>query len=96
MQWGDNNSGAVAKTDDSKEISLYPNPVQDVLHVRVPGNATNAACRVSIYDNTGRLLIKNNIFSAVAEITVSSLSQGLYIVNVFDGERNYSTRFVKD
>jgi hypothetical protein len=59
-------------------IELYPIPVRDVLHL---SNGSN--CRsIALYDVQGRLI--RNINRSDADINVSNLSKGMYLVKIRD------------
>jgi hypothetical protein len=62
------------------EISHYPNPVDDVLHI----DAEKSISQVSVYNPVGQqMLIKSNaINSYQTQVDVSSLSPGVYIIKL--------------
>jgi CubicO group peptidase (beta-lactamase class C family) len=70
-------------------ITIYPNPVNDVLHIEGSGPYT-----VAIYNTTGQQLILAN---GVNNTDVSKLPNGLYMAQVTDVNtgKTYRTKFVK-
>jgi hypothetical protein len=56
-------------------ISLYPNPVMDVLNV----SSSNSITKIEVYDFLGKKVASNNNAS---DVNVSALGKGAYIVKV--------------
>ena len=70
------------------KIAIFPNPVQNVLHVNLGENKTG---NLEVYDLQGNLMLCKNIASEKG-IDVSFLSSGLYFV-LIDGR--YISHIVK-
>ena len=72
-------------------ISLYPNPTKDVLNIE-----TNSATKLnySVINYLGQVVktgsIENNL------INVSSLNAGIYILEVNDGQKSVTKKFIKE
>lgn len=60
-------------------VSVYPNPVNDILHITELTSAAN----VSITDTKGREILKQNI-SDNGTLDLKDLSSGLYILSIRD------------
>lgn len=58
-------------------VSLYPNPVEEVLNIK---NAVIAIDIVKFYDLNGRLVLENE--NVEDQINVSQLPQGVYILEI--------------
>ncbi|WP_262148084.1 fibronectin type III domain-containing protein [Chryseobacterium foetidum] len=75
---------------DQTEIILYPNPVKTVLNIK----NISAKANYKIYSAAGQLvssgLIVNN------KIDVSRLINGLYIIDVVDGNITVQKKFIKE
>lgn len=66
-------------------FTLYPNPVTgDVLNIRT---TINDSYSVSIFDLSGKLLIKKKDVSSTQEINISHLSKGIYFVKTISGNK---------
>nr|NQU92264.1 Omp28-related outer membrane protein [Bacteroidota bacterium] len=65
------------ETESIREISLYPNPAEDMVCI---SNIQNAM--VSMYDLNGREVLKKAIVQPNNPIDVSFLKQGTYIVEI--------------
>jgi hypothetical protein len=86
----------VKQLEDLGEITLFPNPVSNVLNIALPSN-TNASS-IRIFDVTGRTVISKSIADSqgLLSIDVSSLEAGMYIFSC-DGNNstNRQVRFIK-
>lgn len=81
---------------DSAEVfdsfQFYPNPASETLHL----SSQAAIERISVVDITGKQIMNQQIDALNAEINISALSNGLYILNVEIDGRSASYKFVKD
>jgi hypothetical protein len=85
-----------AETEDltaDDYLSVYPNPVQELLNVV----SLNDISRITIYDISGRNWIGNLYESGVKELTipVGSLKQGLYLIKIEGPDKVYIKKFIK-
>ncbi|MBR6132902.1 MAG: T9SS type A sorting domain-containing protein, partial [Bacteroidales bacterium] len=72
-------------------IKLYPNPAQSTLTIDGEG-----VSRIAVIDITGRTIAEKNVEGTRNNIDVSSLNDGVYFLQVFDGKGNKTThKFVK-
>ncbi len=81
----------------SSELSLYPNPVMDILSVVLDGFDEGGAVEVSVFDLSGKRL--QDSFShggAVLIIDTRSYPSGLYVVRVVGGGAAREAKFVKE
>ncbi|MBA3649335.1 MAG: T9SS type A sorting domain-containing protein, partial [Chitinophagales bacterium] len=69
---------------NKKQISIFPNPATDQLHIEAP-NIHNAT--VTILNLFGQVMLKQE-FSNNASIDISTLSKGMYLVNIIDEKGN--------
>ncbi len=75
---------AVLCRDDSRIIDLYPNPVKDVLNIRM-GRDVSGQIHISVYDNAARELVSEDTQIAPTEpakVDLSSLGGGAYTVKI--------------
>ena len=77
--WLDNvniGEGSSIATADESVLSIYPNPVKDVLTI----NYDKAISQIDVYDVNGKLV---KTFTTVGStINVSDLSSGVYMLNM--------------
>ncbi|WP_297334025.1 BspA family leucine-rich repeat surface protein [Flavobacterium sp.] len=77
---------------DENQISIYPNPVNDFLHIENKSDVVVE--RVIIYNLQGRELI--NIDENLSIIKVDNLSTGVYIVNLITDSGSSEYKLIKN
>jgi gluconolactonase len=73
-------------------VEIYPNPVQNELHINLEGNKG----MLEINDISGKSLIQKEILENNASIDVSGLNQGIYLVKVLLDKQILTGKFVKN
>jgi hypothetical protein len=76
---------------DDKSIVIYPNPVQDLLHI----NSKNQINKIQVFDITGRKVMNFETSQTNEDINVSSLSAGTYFVNIQTDAGKLIKKFIK-
>jgi hypothetical protein len=76
---------------DGFNFVAYPNPVENTLNVR----AGDVVDSVTIFDLTGREVLRATPNAAAFSLDVSNLNKGLYLVTVKAGEQELNTKLVK-
>ena len=81
---------------NKNDIVVYPNPVLNTLNINLSNALVNNAT-INIFDLNGRLVTqkKYNDIQNKVSINVNSLNQGVYIIEIQDGETSYKSKFVK-
>ena len=70
---------------DSEKIAIYPNPASDKVFISLPEREAAAGGMFFLYDMQGRLLMKQaNNGETTQTISLSGLSQGIYLLKVGD------------
>lgn len=82
--------GASARNIETAGLSVYPNPVSDVLNIQ-----SAAAGQVSVVSVTGQVFITKAIAAGSESVLVSSLTPGVYTVLVESAGKRVQTQFVK-
>ena len=79
-------------------ITFWPNPVKDNLNISSKDIGFSNDVRVSIYDMLGREILSVSDFNNpnALNLDVSSLSNGVYIVNLTDGQHSIQSRIIKE
>lgn len=87
---------AVKEINNSKGISIYPNPVRNEFTIKTPsGLKLSGITTVSIYDFTGKLISKENInLNKQNTINAEQLINGAYIVKVSNESIDYSQKII--
>jgi len=86
---------AVEEVDSSSDLAIYVNATNDYLKINTPNSGSG---QVEIYSATGQNLLKRTIDFAngnEAEVEISKLPKGLYIVKVTDSKGSYSKKVIK-
>ena len=80
-------------TIDPNAISIYPNPVNNVLNFNVSENVTISD--ISIVDITGKLI--NSSFNLNQKtIDVSDIQSGVYFVRFTSEDKTVTKKFIKN
>lgn len=76
-------------------LSLYPNPVQDILTIALPQN--NMPDNYTIYNITGQVIAKSGLTSG-NNITVntSGYTSGIYFITLTKGSQSETFKFIKN
>jgi hypothetical protein len=72
-------------------VVTYPNPVENTLNV----SAGDVVDSLTIFDLTGREVLRATPNAAAFSLDVSNLNKGLYLVTVKAGEQELNTKLVK-
>ncbi len=87
-------TATVELDEEQTEILLYPNPVADVLFIKIAALSGNVRCVVR--DNLGRQLLTKRVTGTTAEINMSSFSDGMYFIELYySGTRTVRKVIVK-
>jgi len=89
-------STSIENPESGCYIQVYPNPVGDFLTVKLDIPEINDLIRLTIFDQLGHPLVKQNLLSPIQKIIVSNLNQGIYFYEISVGnEPIYTGKFVK-
>lgn len=69
------------------DISLYPNPVSNILTIN---NKNNKKLLVNIYDIHGSLILNDKVYDHTTNIDMSNFIKGLYLIKIIDND-NFKT-----
>ncbi|MFN8323720.1 MAG: T9SS type A sorting domain-containing protein [Chitinophagales bacterium] len=91
--------GGINDLQDIVNISLLPNPVNDVLQVNY-SLQINSIVTISVMDMSGRRVLNSlveNQYRGTQQkgVNVSELANGIYIVHISTNQGMYNSRFVK-
>lgn len=87
---------AVKEINNSKGISIYPNPVKNQFTIKTPSDINlSGITTISIFDFTGKLISKENInLNKQNTISAEKLINGAYIVKVSNNSIDYSQKII--
>ncbi len=79
---------------NENELNIYPNPASENITINYTSTSKNVS--IKIYDTTGKLVKRiDNIKSGENTINISELENGLYLLNLQDGDNSATKRFIK-
>lgn len=80
------------------DFAIFPNPVTDLLNIEISALETDNV-ELIILNTTGQIVFSNkeNIYSGqnVFNYDVSSLSKGIYLINIYGNEIYKVKKFIK-
>jgi len=76
-------------------FAIYPNPVSNHIQVSIPENLDNKI--ITIYDNSGTLILQNKPDADASESTIdlSRLTRGIYILNFKSDQKSWTKKLIK-
>ncbi len=90
---------SVESIDNKLNASIFPNPVQSILNIKIPQNIESNV-QISIYDFSGKNISTQQMDKIVENqnitINVSDLSSGFYILKIQSKDLTYSSKFIKE
>src|SRR5690606_3503881 len=75
------------KSKQHEQIIIYPNPVSDILSVETKTNALNNLM-IILFDLNGRQVLKEGIKGQKNTVDISSLPQGVYMVEIIQENKS--------
>ena len=81
------------KETQIQELKVVPNPVTDLMLILIPEEDLEST--ISIISTTGQLMFRGKSLGSTSQIDVSGYPVGLYLVNVIQGTKSYTTKFIK-
>jgi hypothetical protein len=76
----------------AENVKLYPNPVKDILNFEYPINTTIK--NISIYDISGRLLLKND--TNFKQLNITPLALRTFILEMETSKGRVVSKFIKE
>lgn len=83
--------------DDETGISIYPNPANSEINIKLNQPDNNSLFNVKIMDLTGKCLINEKLQQPVdnaININVSNLPNGVYAVQTFNDKKQFYSKFI--
>jgi hypothetical protein len=83
------------KPVSSSHLSIYPNPVKDVLNIHSENQFKK--CEYQVIDYSGKMMMKGLVEDRSNDISVdvSPLPQGIYLIIVWNDDQFISAKFIK-
>ncbi len=74
-------------------IAIYPNPANEYIYVKL-NTASNSLKQLTITEMSGRKVISVPYYGPHVKVNCSSLENGLYILDVHDGQQSWVRKFL--
>jgi len=68
--------------NDVLEVSVFPNPTNDFIHVAVAQQSLTSDCRLTVFSSDGKNVIDVKLNDQVTKVGLEALSPGIYLVQV--------------
>ncbi len=75
---------------ENKDITIYPNPVKNVLYIQ----SKTEIVKAEVYDAAGRIITSANVKGN--SVNVSELAKGSYIIRLSSKDKTVIQKFIKD
>ncbi|MFZ2897314.1 MAG: T9SS type A sorting domain-containing protein [Saprospiraceae bacterium] len=85
---------SVGEPEAGMKVRVWPNPVQDVLHLQA-SQPLPADAQVTVYDLHGRVVYRSTFAEAEKGISVTGWPVGVYLLEVKDGVSRQAARLVR-
>lgn len=87
-------TGIAENNAEAADISLFPNPAKDYTSLSINNNLHNEM-KVEILSMDGKLIRRFVLNESSAQIDLTTVKSGVYIVCITDGQTKFSKRFIK-
>ena len=83
---------------DKSEISIYPNPVHDLLNIRYLSNKPNESINIEILSIDGKIMYNKpfELNNTVQSINTNTWSRGIYLLRFNNGTEVISKKIIKN
>ncbi len=94
--------GTAARVENENEIAcnkailkVFPSPATDILNVSVLGEIYGKGAFIKIVNENGTVVKQQQINNSIQQVDISRLAKGVYIIQVENGGKMLSSKFVK-
>ena len=84
----ENNNSSTSVFDKSNEVNIFPNPAKNILNIQT----YKSFDRIEIIDQLGKTIINKDFYKI---FNISTLSKGMYTINLYKGNEKIYKRFSK-
>lgn len=85
-------SGSAGSGEITGDLIIYPNPVKDLLNLKMPENTYD---RLRITDNAGKMIMQRTIESESMVMDLGGLNKGLYFIELNGKNKYFKTKISK-
>ena len=87
-------TSAITLDCNKSQALVYPNPVKDVLNIKITnlqGNATTAR----LFDSHGKLIYNGRMIGSTNTINMISFARGIYLLKLISNTKTQNIKIVK-
>lgn len=88
------NALSINNFEKTNTISIYPNPAKNFVYVKIPINENKLT--ITFFNVLGKQVLQRSINSTNNQIDISTLSEGIYIINAKSNNKAKSFKFIKN
>jgi hypothetical protein len=89
---GDAIPTSVTTTENNNNVSVYPNPVMNVLNIRMMGGEKN----IAIYNVLGQKVMEATTMEELVSYNTAAIQAGVYYIYVSTATESVTTKFIKE
>jgi len=75
-------------------FKIFPNPSNEKINIVLPDSFDSSNAFLQIFNLQGKRIILENLFHKAHELDISELANGIYILNIYNGQFNFNTKLV--
>jgi hypothetical protein len=94
LQEKSGNTDSNSKTEQGKEIKVYPNPNSGRFTVEIIKAKAKAEAEVEVYNALGERVYQAMVDDGRSVIDLSGIRRGLYVVAVSDGRERFTRKMM--
>jgi sugar lactone lactonase YvrE len=86
-------SGVGVADFHNSQVHIFPDPAHDHLTISIPGNTV--AGNIQLFNELGQQILEQKLTGSIAELTISELPAGMYILRVSIGDQVFVRKVFK-
>ena len=90
-QYGNSIIGIEEKEQVKLVLEIYPNPASDYINIKISNHKNYKKIHYQITDLNGRVVLSSTINEFIKSVEISTLSDGLYLLQIFDSNKLLSS-----
>lgn len=79
-------------TQTLTNVSVYPNPTKDIIHVVIPDFSEKST--ITLFDLQGRAIVSRETDEVMTTLSIEHLQEGMYLVNIENAQGAISKKIV--
>jgi len=77
----------------NNDLKIYPNPTKKLIHIKLSQFNKSEA---SLYDVSGRLVLKQKLESEISKMDINKLESGMYLLQIETENKSITKRIIKE